>query len=328
MINYEKKDKGMTYTYNGEDYVINHTIVRLVDYKEEDPKVKLHIMFKDGRESICEPYYDPSVDLEKDMLLKIAYIDLGTGRMESIRIHGYEKPSEDETKEFLESSMIIQEPRLSLNKEGVNVEELYSRFQGCIKSVKNKHLNNVLNHIFNKYQEDFKIYPAGTSVHHSYRGGLLQHSLSVAQLAYLISSRFNGIDTDLVITAALIHDIGKLFEYEKDGSRSTCGYFRDHISIGAEIISKVCDEEGVPEDLKNQLVHIILSHHGKEEWGSTKKPSFPEAFIVFSADYIDSHIFMYNNDLINLSYGENVFNKYLGTYVYQKNLESYTNYLK
>ena len=328
MINYTTKDKGMKYNYGGEDFEIKHDVVRLVNFVEEDPKVKLHIMFKTGREFVCTPYLDSSVDLEKDMLLKIAYIDLGTGRVDSIRIHGYEEPSDEETKEFLESSMIIQDPKLSLIEEEVNVEELFTKFQGCIKSVKNTHLTRVLNNVFNRYQSKFKVYPAGTSVHHSYRGGLLQHSLSVAQLAYLISTRFSGIDTDLVITAALLHDIGKIFEYEEDGSRSSCGYLRDHISIGSEIVSNVCKEEEVPEELKNQLVHIILSHHGKEEWGSTKKPSFPEAFIVFAADYIDSHMFIYNNDLNTLGFGDTIFNKYLGTYIYQKNIDTYPNYLK
>jgi len=327
MINYTTKDKGMKYTYNGEEFEIQHDLVRLVDFVEDDAKVKMHILFRDGREFMCTPFLDSNIKLEENSVLKIAYIDLGTGRIDSIRIHGYEIPSEEESNEYLKTAE-VQEPKLNLVNETIDIESLYSKFEGCIKSVKNIHLTKVLNNIFNKYQEDFKVFPAGTSVHHSYRGGLLQHSYSVAQLAFLISSRFSGIDTDLIITGALIHDIGKIFEYEKDGNRSTTGYLRDHISIGAEIVDNICKEEGVPDELREQLVHIVLSHHGKEEWGSTKKPAFPEAFIVFAADYIDSHIFIYNNDLNTLAYGDTVFNKYLGTYVFQKNIDTYPNYLK
>ena len=285
MINYKNKDVGMSYMVGDTEYTIKHDIVRLINYKETSGKVKMHLMFNDGKEVVCDPFLDPYIKLQRDMSLKIAYIDLNKGTADDIRIHGYEK-SDIDTSSYPEAKL------KPFKDESLNVEELYQRFINISNAVKNTYLKNVLGRVIEIYGSEYKVYPAGTSVHHSYRGGLLQHTLSVAELAYLIGNRFSNIDIDLILTGALLHDIGKIFEYNEDGSISDIGKYRDHISIGVEIISNICRDLEVPEELKNQLVHIILSHHGKEEWGSPKKPGTEEAFIVHIADYIDSQLLL------------------------------------
>ena len=322
MINYKTKDIGMTYTVGENTYTIQHSIVRLIHSEDLDNgKIKMHLMFADGKEVICEPFIDDNIDLYDGISLKIAYIDLNKGLADDIRIHGYEISNTD-TEAYPEAKL---KPFMNTKLE---VDKLYKKAVNISNIVKNTYLKGLLDYILEKYEEPFKTYPAGTSVHHNYKGGLIQHSISVVELAYLIANRFNGVDIDLVITAALIHDIGKTLEYTEDGNISKVGIFRDHISIGAEIIDNACETLNMPEDLRNHLIHIILSHHGKEEWGSTKKPGTKEAFIIHIADYIDSQMFIFNNALSTTGYGDTSFNKYLNRNVIQTNFMEIDSYLK
>ena len=321
MINYKTKDIGMSYTVGDTTYTIQHSIVRLLGYEDLDNgKIKMHLMFQDGREAVCEPFIDDNIELYEGISLKIAYIDLNRGMQDDIRIHGYEVSNTD-TEAYPEAKL---KPFMN-NK--LEVDKYYTKVINISNIVKNNYLKSLLDYILKKYEEPYKNYPAGTSVHHSYKGGLIQHSISVMELAYLIAKRFNGVDIDLIITAALLHDIGKVLEYNEDGSISDVGKFRDHISIGADIINNACIELEFPEDLKNHLIHIILSHHGKEEWGSTKKPGTKEAFIIHIADYIDSQMFIFNKALSTVRYGETGFDKYLNRNVIQTSFMDYDSYL-
>lgn len=141
----------------------------------------------------------------------------------------------------------------------------------------------------------FYKWPAATSVHHAFDGGLSLHSYTVAyislQLCKIYADRI-AINKDLLITGALLHDIGKLEEYDEFGNVTLNGVLMSHISYGVQMINTICAENGIdPYSPKiRKLNHIICSHHGLPEYGSTNLPATIEAQIVHMADLTDSQL--------------------------------------
>jgi 3'-5' exoribonuclease len=164
-----------------------------------------------------------------------------------------------------------------------------------IDSIKNSHLKKLLQTIFNDEYilSSFKKAPAAKSIHHDYIGGLLDHTLNVTRLAIDVSKHYHNIDQDLLITGAIIHDIGKIEElsYERNFDYTDVGRLIGHISIGVEILNdKIAQLPDFPTDLAIILKHLILSHHGKFEFGSPKRPKTLEAMMLHYLDDIDSKI--------------------------------------
>lgn len=133
--------------------------------------------------------------------------------------------------------------------------------------------------------------PAGKSMHHAYIGGLLEHIVSLCGVCRLVAPHYPEIDGDLLLSGAILHDIGKLEElfYERSFGYTTEGQLLGHIVIGLQLLEKKMEAiEGFPGDLKLLIQHMILSHHGREEFGSPKLPSFPEALMLHYLDDLDS----------------------------------------
>ncbi|NLN06223.1 MAG: HD domain-containing protein [Firmicutes bacterium] len=130
--------------------------------------------------------------------------------------------------------------------------------------------------------------PAARSVHHNYVSGLLEHSLEVAALCRHFASLYRQLDLSLLLTGALLHDIGKIEEYEIKGltiELTTRGKLHGHIIIGAEMLAqKVKKIAGFPEALYLELLHMVLAHHGQKEWGS---PVIPRTFAAYALFYAD-----------------------------------------
>ncbi len=140
--------------------------------------------------------------------------------------------------------------------------------------------------------EKFFFYPASIGVHHMYVGGLLEHSVSLAKMARHVTSALEG-NVDVVLAGCLLHDIGKIEELEvTKGFRYTDrGRLLGHITLGTLILDKLIREiDEFPVSTADVLSHIIVSHHGVEEWGSPKKPMFAEAMIVHYLDNLDAKI--------------------------------------
>jgi 3'-5' exoribonuclease len=142
-----------------------------------------------------------------------------------------------------------------------------------------------------------RTHPAAKTIHHAYRSGLLEHILSIAKLMNLIHAHYTsegvGLDRSLLVFGAIFHDIGKLWELEGDGpyGYTDRGRLLGHMSIAVELVEKKSAE--IPEmtdRLKDKLKHIILSHHGRLEYGSPKEPMFLEALIVAMIDDFDSKV--------------------------------------
>lgn len=168
-----------------------------------------------------------------------------------------------------------------------------------INLVKDPIYKNILEH-FILNNKDFWVKPAAVSHHHDYLGGLCQHSCEVASIAYDMAYRMvklekANINLDLILTGALMHDIGKTKLYDLEGIRPTYNSFYglyEHLVQGVLMVREYARDNGLYEGNEGKIAlldHIILSHHLKKEYGSPVNPQFKEAFIVHSADALSSH---------------------------------------
>jgi 3'-5' exoribonuclease len=172
-----------------------------------------------------------------------------------------------------------------------------ARFFELIRSVQNPYCKNLLKVIFDLNGETWKKFetaPAAKALHHAYRGGLLEHSGEVAALCDSVASTLPHLDRDLLVTAALLHDLGKLEELEQDlnsGDYTATGHLIGHVVLGTctvrEAIKSIDD---FPEMLQNEILHLILSHHGRPEFGAAKPPMFPEAIVLSMCDLMSARV--------------------------------------
>lgn len=177
-----------------------------------------------------------------------------------------------------------------------NVEEMYAEVLRLTDSVQEPHLAKLLSAFFREdrdFIEKFKKHSAAKAVHHGFIGGLLQHTLGVAKLCDYLAAAYPVIDRDLVITAALCHDIGKLDELSSfpENDYTDVGNLVGHIVMGAMMVEeKIKAQPDFPEELGRELVHCILAHHGELEYGSPKKPALIEAVALNLADNADAKL--------------------------------------
>lgn len=181
-----------------------------------------------------------------------------------------------------------------------DIEYLWHKVMKYIKEIEDKDLKTLLLLISTdeKIKSDICSMPAATRIHHSFQGGLIEHIYSVITIIILLKKTklYRNINWDLLISAAFLHDIGKLYELtaidqSNDFNYSTMGHMFGHIFIGAMLINKYINKiKGFNENLKIQLIHLILSHHGKLEWGSPVEGKTPEAVLLHSIDHMDAQI--------------------------------------
>lgn len=177
-----------------------------------------------------------------------------------------------------------------------DIEEMYKQVCTYIDHVKNTYLHTLLHKLFiedEAFRDEFKKHSAAKSVHHGFIGGLLQHTLAVTNLCYFYCKMYPILNRDLLLTAALVHDIGKIWEISSFpvNDYTDEGQLLGHIIIGVEKVGKIMDEiDGFPVELGNELKHCILAHHGELEYGSPKKPALIEALALHFADNTDAKI--------------------------------------
>jgi 3'-5' exoribonuclease len=183
-----------------------------------------------------------------------------------------------------------------LPKTKRDTTQMFQQLQTQSQSVKNPHLNLVLHKFWEDsvFVEKFCIAPAAIKMHHAYLGGLLEHTLSVSMLVdRLIKCHYRGIDRDLLLTGAMLHDIGKIEEYEYTTmiDYSTEGRLLNHIIIGIRMLDeKIASIPNFPEMTSQLLRHLVISHHGVREYGSPEPPKTLEAVILHYLDDLDSKI--------------------------------------
>ncbi len=179
-----------------------------------------------------------------------------------------------------------------------NREEMYQELKKVVMTITEPHLRKLAEKYFiedTSFIAEFKQHSAAKSVHHAFVGGLLQHTLAVAKICSFVASCYPIIDRDLLITAALFHDVGKMWEISEFPANEYTddGQLLGHIFLGAELIGKEAELiPGFPKILAAELRHCILAHHGELEFGSPKKPAMAEALALAYADNMDAKLEM------------------------------------
>lgn len=176
------------------------------------------------------------------------------------------------------------------------LDDMVSELAAIIASINHQGLRELLGAIFdtNKpFAEKFKRHPGAVKNHHAYIGGLLEHTLEVAQGALDHCNRNNKINRDILVAAALVHDIGKVREIEVDAFGLGIGFTREgkllrHISLGMEMLEHACQVVKLAPEVGLMLKHCILSHHGQAEWGSPVEPMFLEAELLHYLDNLSA----------------------------------------
>ncbi|MGM9562315.1 MAG: 3'-5' exoribonuclease YhaM family protein [Phascolarctobacterium sp.] len=172
-----------------------------------------------------------------------------------------------------------------------DVEGYKNKLGNYIKAVHTPTLRKLLETVFSGNTYDAFVHnPAGMKLHHAYIGGLLQHSVDVADLAVAMADRIEGVDKDLVIAGALLHDIGKIKEISAEIGfpYTNAGRFMGHIAMTSMMVQEAAFKLNIPAQRLEQLQHILLSHHGENEKGSPVACATREAFIVHYADEINA----------------------------------------
>lgn len=177
-----------------------------------------------------------------------------------------------------------------------NIDEMYKELLGYINSLENPHCKQLLNAFFvddEAFVKSFRNSSAAKSVHHGFVGGLLEHTLSVTRLCDFYCKSYPILKRDLLLTAAMFHDIGKTKELSlfPENDYTDDGQLLGHIVMGVEMIGeRIAQIAGFPAVLAGELKHCILAHHGEYEFGSPKKPALVEALALNFADNTDAKI--------------------------------------
>ena len=174
------------------------------------------------------------------------------------------------------------------------IGKMYEELLGFVRSVKNPWLNQLLSGYFvedKEFAKAFQFHSAAKTVHHGFVGGLLEHTLSVVKLCDYYAGYYKTLNRDLLLTAAMFHDIGKMQELSRfpENDYTDDGQLLGHIMIGTEMISeRIRQIPDFPPRLASELKHCILAHHGELEYGSPKKPALLEALARNFADNTDA----------------------------------------
>lgn len=186
-----------------------------------------------------------------------------------------------------------------------NNDEMYKELIGIINTIQNRYLNTLLKAFFVEDEDFIKAFrksSAAKSVHHGFVGGLLEHTLSVTKMCDYFTKAYPVLNRDLLLTAAICHDIGKTRELSlfPTNDYTDEGQFLGHIVMGTEMVGvKIAQIPDFPPLLKQELQHCILAHHGELEYGSPKKPALVEAVALNLADNTDAKLETFTEALAN-----------------------------
>lgn len=229
-----------------------------------------------------EGFEELAKDVARDDFVKVqARVEAYRGRNQLI-IEKLRRAKDDEVR-----------PEDFLPRTSEDVEQLYARLREYAAGIGNAWLKQLVCGVI----EDpaivgrLKRAPAAKSMHHAYLGGLLEHMVSLCGLCRAVAGRYPEVDADLLLTGAILHDIGKLEEltYERAFDYSTEGQLLGHILMEYEQVSRRMDAiAGFPRELKTLVQHLLVSHHGRYEFGSPKLPMFREAVLLHYLDDLDS----------------------------------------
>lgn len=193
-----------------------------------------------------------------------------------------------------------------LPTSAVPKEQLLEELTQYFFQIQNPNISRLTRFLVKKYQERLIIYPAATKNHHDYASGLIDHVVSMLKLSEAICDLYPTLNRDLLYAGVILHDIGKVIELSGPvGTMYTVeGNLLGHISIMVNEIGQAATELKIEGEEVMLLQHLVLSHHGKEEWGSPKKPMIQEAEILHYIDNIDAKMNMLTRALDKTKPGE------------------------
>jgi 3'-5' exoribonuclease len=185
-------------------------------------------------------------------------------------------------------------------------EDMMDKITQYIFEMKNSNIQRITRHLLKKYQNEFLEYPAATRNHHEFISGLAYHVVSMLDLAKAIANLYPSLDKDLLYAGVILHDLGKVIELSGPVSTTytVAGNLLGHISIMVNEIGKAAEHLGITGEEVIILQHMVLSHHGKAEWGSPKPPMVKEAEILHYIDNLDAKMNMLDRALEKVKPGE------------------------
>jgi 3'-5' exoribonuclease len=189
--------------------------------------------------------------------------------------------------EYIEGDFLVSTER--------DVETMWGKLEGAIDEMEDSHLRTLCRAVFSdeEFQTKFKRAPAARSVHHAYIGGLLEHVVELLAMVKPLCGLYPDIDQDLLVSGVLLHDIGKVreFTYERDIGYSDAGRLLGHVALGEDMLMAVLDRlDSFPEQIALRLRHMMLSHHGRYEWGSPRRPKTLEACALHYLDNLMAQV--------------------------------------
>jgi len=268
------------------DRVIGHFLVQskqLLTTKSGKPYLSLILQDKTGSISAkvwdnADQYNDTFrnndvIKVDANVELYNKELQLGIRRLRPSEVHEFELSS-------------------FLRRSDYDVDEMLLELRSYIESIENTYLRSLLDAFFedDEIVEKFKTSPAARSIHHVCVGGLLEHTLSTARICEYLTTHYEQLDSDLLISMAILHDVGKISELEVTPSINYTdeGNLLGHIIIGIQMIEeRIKQIPDFPPKLRTLVEHMILSHHGQSDWGSPRPPMFLEAEILHRADDLD-----------------------------------------
>lgn len=188
----------------------------------------------------------------------------------------------------------------------IPLETLKAELATTISEIKDGEINRLVSELIRRHYDKFILFPAASRNHHEYVSGLLEHTLSMAKLAKMIASNYPDINLDLLLGGVLLHDIGKTVELSGPIATkyTTAGKLLGHISLMSAEVLKVAEELKIEEETTILLTHMVLSHHGKMEYGSPVVPMVKEAIILSFIDDLDAKLKMVDKALDETTEGD------------------------
>ncbi|MEK6840828.1 MAG: HD domain-containing protein [Nanoarchaeota archaeon] len=210
------------------------------------------------------------------------------------KVSSYKNKPQIGSNEGIHSLNILEkgqyDEQVFIKKTKKDIEKMYAELQGYVDGVQDEKIKILLKNILLEVGDSFKKQPAAISIHHNWIGGLLEHILEILKYCDLSVKLYPELNRDLLVAGAMLHDIGKIEEMEMTSriKGTNTGQFVGHLILGSIFVSKKMDELGVDNQLKDKILHMIVSHHGKIDKGSPKEPMFPEAVVLHYADELSS----------------------------------------
>jgi 3'-5' exoribonuclease len=211
-------------------------------------------------------------------------------------VEGYGSSFRDQVQVTLSDLSVSGEegdPSIFLEATPKDVRAMMASLRKMFKGIENAHLKALIDRFLSdrRFVSLFKKAPAAKTFHHSYLGGLIEHTLSVCEMSKSAAEHYPELDKDLLLAGALLHDIGKIRElrYDRMIDYTDEGRLLGHLILGVAMVDeKLTEMRSFPLDISLRLKHLILSHHGQYEFGSPKRPKFLEAFALHLIDDLDA----------------------------------------